>query len=160
MTRIPFTELPDAGLWRRLAAGIYDGLLLLGLWFILGFVLAIIETSMAPQDVSGPIRPLLPAAVAQWVVPPVLWLIAAAFYGWFWQHGGQTLGMRSWRLRLVTTDNRALTWRDCLLRSGAGTLSLLAGLAGYLWLLVDRNGRTFHDRVSATRVLLLPKDAA
>lgn len=157
MTRIPYAELPDAGLWRRLAAALYDGLLLLATWFVLLFAYAILRSTVQPADPAGPIEPLLPAAVAPWVVPPLLWAVSAAFYGWFWRHGGQTLGMQAWRLRLVTADNRPLRWRDCLLRCAVGTLSLLAGLAGFLWVLA--RGRTWHDLASRTRVVLLPADA-
>lgn len=159
MSRIPFSELPDARLWRRLAAGVYDGLLVLAAWFVLGLAYAVLRSTVQPPDPGGPIEPLVPLHVAPWVLPPLLWLVTFAFYGWFWRHGGQTLGMQAWRLRLVTDDQRPLRWRDCALRCLVGTVSLLAGLAGFLWVLVDREGRTWHDRASRTRVVLLPKDA-
>ena len=101
MTRIPFYDLPDAGLWRRFAAAVYDGLLLLALWFVSTGIVVIFNGNEAidPQRM-------------QLFALPALWLMTFAFYAWFWRHGGQTLGMRSWRLRVVAIDNRALTWRD------------------------------------------------
>ena len=71
-----------------------------------------------------------PPLVRLTVLPLLMLAVAWAFYGWFWLHGGQTLGMRAWRLKLVTDDGRPLTAGDCLRRSVFATPSLLAGLAG------------------------------
>lgn len=156
MSKVLFRDLPDAGLWRRLAAGFYDGLLLVAIWFVLGFVLAIVETAVQGQpDPGTPIAPLVPEPWGPLVVLPALWLVSVTFYGWFWRRGGQTLGMKTWRLRLVTVDGRPLRRRDVLLRAVAGTLSL-AGFAGFFWVLVA--GRTWHDLASRTRVVVLPKE--
>lgn len=147
---IPYSSLPDAGLFRRLAALVYDGLLILALWFTSVGAAVILHGNEA-------IDPRL----MQWIGLPALWLEAAAFYGWFWLHGGQTLGMRAWRLRLVGIDalgeSRPLTVRDCAVRSLVGTVSLAAALLGMLWVIVS--GRTWHDSASRTRVVVLPKEA-
>lgn len=156
-TRIPFRELPDAGLWRRLAAAVYDGLLLLAIWFVTGFAIAIAESAARPPNATGPIEPLLPPELGPYVTLPLLWVSAALFYGWFWRHGGQTLGMKTWRLRLVTADDRPLGWSDCFARCAAGTFSWLLFGAGYLWVLL--HGRSWHDLATRTRVVVLPKDA-
>lgn len=156
MPKVLFRDLPDASLWRRLAAGFYDALLLLALWFVLGFLLAIVESVVHPPDTQGVIQPLVPAHLAPFVTLPALWLVSAAFYGWFWLHGGQTLGMKTWRLRLVTSDGRALTFEDVAKRSIIGTASLLLCAAGFLWVPVA--GRTWHDMASGTRVIVLPKE--
>lgn len=159
MTRIPYSALPDAGLWRRLAAGLYDGFLLAALWFVvIGIAIPLYVHSGAPVVVERGIE-TAPPLVRLTALPLLMLAVTWMFYGWFWRHGGQTLGMRAWRLRLVADDGRQLTARDGLARSALATLSLLAGLAGYLWLLADREGRTWHDRRSRTRVVLLPKDS-
>lgn len=160
MQMMPLGELPDAGLFRRLAAATYDGLLILALWFTLGLIVAIIHALIRPPDITGPIEPLIAPAIAPLVILPLLWLIAAGFYSWFWLRGGQTLGMKTWRLRLISAAQRPLRLRDCLLRAAIGTLSWLLGLAGVLWLLFDRDHRTWHDRASQTRVVVLPRDNA
>ncbi len=157
MTRIPFRELPDAELWRRLVAALYDGLLLLALWFVLGLIAAIIFTTTQHTDTRGTIEPLVPAAQGPWVTLPLLWLSTAIFYGWFWRHGGQTLGMKTWRLRLVTVDDRPLTWSDCFARCAAASFSWLLMGAGYLWVLFKK--RSWHDLATRTRVVVIPKDA-
>ena len=64
--------------------------------------------------------------------------ISFGFYGWFWTHGGQTLGMRAWRLKALTADGQAVSWRHAIIRVAAAHVSLFALGLGYLWLLIDR----------------------
>jgi uncharacterized RDD family membrane protein YckC len=79
------------------------------------------------------------------------------FFGWFWVHGGQTIGMRAWRLKTVTTDGNTLDWRGAGLRFMWAWFSFLMLGLGYLWALVDPEGRTWHDRLSHSQVVLIPK---
>ena len=85
-------------------------------------------------------------------------LILASFFCYFWRRGGQTIGMRAWRLRLVQKDRlTAVTYRQCLLRCLLATLSLLLLGIGYWWSLIDKNRQTLQDRLTNTQVILLPK---
>ena len=81
-----------------------------------------------------------------------------AFFAYFWTHGGQTLGMRAWRLRLLRADGARLTCSDAALRWLTAWISALPAGLGYLWALVDREGLMWHDRWSGTRVTLVAKD--
>ena len=102
---------------------------------------------------------LLPVSGGEAIRPGSGWysayLLAVSFvyFGWFWTHGGQTLGMRSWRLRLVGAGNSGATWRQALLRFVGAGFSWLAFGAGFLWLLVDPERLTWHDRISTTRIV-------
>lgn len=87
-----------APLWRRLIAATYDALLLLALWMIA----ALAEVMIRDQLLGLPRYP--PALMAGY------FLIGLAFFGWFWTHGGQTLGMRAWRLRARRPDGQPLRW--------------------------------------------------
>ena len=72
-----------------------------------------------------------------------------------WKRGGQTLGMRPWRLYVQGTNgapSMALLWK----RYALGTLSLLCGGLGFWWALLDREGLTWHDRLSNTRLVHVP----
>ena len=80
------------------------------------------------------------------------------FFGWFWTHGGQTLGMRAWRLRLLDAEGGPVTWRQSLLRVAGAYLSALALGVGYLWVLFDRAGLAWHDRLSGTRLVMTRPD--
>ena len=74
-----------------------------------------------------------------------------------WRRGGQTLGMRPWRLRLATAGDGVPGWGALWLRHAVGALSLLASGLGFWWAWFDREGRTWHDRASGTRLVRLPK---
>jgi uncharacterized RDD family membrane protein YckC len=142
-------QLPDqprpAGLFRRLAALLYDSLLLLALWFI---ATALLLPLTGGEAVSAH-NPLLPA---------YLLFIAFFFYGWFWMHGGQTLGMRSWRLQLRSLRAGPLSWWQVLLRFLVAIPSGTLFGAGYLWMLFDRRKLTWHDRYSETTVVQLDRN--
>ena len=74
-----------------------------------------------------------------------------------WRRGGQTLGMRPWRLKLVTADGGTAGWKALWLRYLVGLLSLAAGGLGFWWAWIDRDRRTWHDRASGTHLVRLPK---
>lgn len=140
---------PAAGLPRRLAALVYDGLLLLALLFI----------------ATACFLPFTGGTAITWRAFPLLWAlhkltIAAAivgFYGVAWTRSGETLGMASWRLRVERLDGSRLDWLDTAVRIGAAVLSWVPLGLGWLWCVFDRDGRTWHDIVSRTRVVVLPK---
>jgi len=74
-----------------------------------------------------------------------------------WRHGGQTLGMRPWRLRLLAADGGRPGWTALWLRYTVGLLSLLAGGLGFWWAWFDRDRRAWHDRASGTWLERMPK---
>lgn len=136
------------GLGRRLAAIGYDGLLLAAL-LILADALVVIPLGLLDigADKLGQ-HPLFRG---------YLLLVILAFFSGFWMRGGQTLGMRAWRLRLVRMDGNPVRLADSLKRLGAACLSWLALGLGFAWILVDREGLAWHDRLSGTRLLLVPR---
>ena len=85
--------------------------------------------------------------------------IAALFFITSWLRGGQTLGMRAWRLKVERESGEALDARTGLVRFAGGLLSVAAGGLGLLWLWIDRDKLTWHDRLAGTRVVVLPKAA-
>lgn len=133
-----------APLWRRLAAALYDGLLLLAVFMVALLV------DLWLRDLVGQARnwPALRAYV---------FLVGLAFCGWFWVHGGQTLGMRAWRLQLRRGDGRPLTWPVAALRYAIAWLSWGLGGAGILWCLVDRRRRAWHDLAAGTEIVVLAR---
>lgn len=93
----------------------------------------------------------------EWVYRATLLLVTVAFFGVFWTRRGQTLGMASWRLRIEREDGGALTWGDTVRRLAAAVLSWLPFGLGYLWILIDPQRRAWHDRLSGTRILVMPR---
>ncbi|GGZ71225.1 RDD family protein [Lysobacter xinjiangensis] len=97
-----------------------------------------------------------PFSLLAWLLWLTCWLVAGAYAVVSWRRGGQTLGMRPWRLRVVGGDS-APGWRSLALRYLVGTASLLLGGLGFWWAWIDRDRLTWHDRVSGTRVERLAK---
>lgn len=135
---------PSGPLWRRAAAIGYDSLLLAAL--LLAVSLPI--TLLAGGNIHGPARTLFQLC---------LLTVIGAFFILFWRHGGQTVGMRAWRLRVVSVDGTRISRRQAVLRFAVAALSWLCLGAGFLAGFIDREGRTWHDRASGTRLILLPK---
>ncbi len=129
-----------AGLFRRLAGILYDLLLLAGVLFV--------ATALVLPFTGGEaVRP------HQWLYTVYLLAVTFLFFGWSWTHGGQTLGMKAWQLKVRTAEGGTVDWRRATLRMLAACLSWgLLGL-GYIWILVDREHLAWHDRLSATRVV-------
>ena len=86
-----------------------------------------------------------------------LLLTIFAFFAKFWRHGGQTLGMKSWDMRIVSSNGKPITLIQCLLRIIAATLSILCLGLGYIWMLIDKDQLTWADRYSETRLIMTPK---
>ena len=84
---------------------------------------------------------------------PYLLLTVFTYYAWFWQKSGQTLGMKVWKIRLVSDSGDNPGWAVCYLRLVCALLSLLCLGFGYWWRLFSPY--TWHDRLSHTRVINL-----
>jgi uncharacterized RDD family membrane protein YckC len=159
------TDYAPAGLLRRLAALLYDGLLVIGILFIAALPLPLVEE---------PVRTFWWARTLEQLYLLTAWFL---FFGWFWTHGGQTVGMKAWRMKLLRENGDKPSWRDALIRFvvsswwfcllltlfGLGVLSgkiasILACMAfglAFLWILVDRKGSAWHDRLSRTRLIVV-----
>ena len=133
---------PPAGLARRLAAILYDWLLLTGLLFVTTLLLVLLRggTAISP---------------ASWWFNAILLSISFLFFGWFWTHGGQTLGMRAWKIRVERFNGDSLDWSDALRRYLAAWLLLLPPGLGFVWGWFDHDRLCWHDRLSATRVVYM-----
>ena len=133
-----------AGMLSRLLAMFYDSLLL--------FSVLLIATAMALMITKGTLNYHNP------FFRTGLFLICFSFYSWFWLHGGQTLGMRAWRLRVQRIDGQPITIWQALLRFLVAIPSLAIAGLGFFWMLVDRRKMTLYDRFSESVVVRLPKE--
>lgn len=144
---------PPALVGRRLLALFYDLWPALAIWmaasamFTTGYYLA----GHAARENIAPFSPL---QLLLWLV---CWLLTGAYAIASWRHGGQTLGMRPWRLKVVAADGGRPHLRALAIRYAAGTLSLLAAGLGFWWAWFDRDRLTWHDRASGTRMVRVPK---
>ncbi len=159
-----------AGLFRRLAALLYDLLLVIALGFVVTFAMlpfthgeAILSST---QDLVGH------------AYHGLLAILVFAYFGWSWTRSGQTLGMRAWRIRLESVSAKRLTWAESLVRfllgtglawlaalgawyfarpglpaGDAGAAALVAPLVvNYAWILIDAEGRSLQDLAGRTHM--------
>jgi uncharacterized RDD family membrane protein YckC len=131
-------------LWRRLAAAAYDLLLVLGLIMLLTAFVIVARGGAAVGAGEHWFQGLL---LACW------WL----YFAWSWTHGGQTVGMRVWRLQLIAEQNGRVSWAQATLRFFAAWLSALALGLGFARTLLARDKRSWHGRLSRTRLVYRPR---
>jgi uncharacterized RDD family membrane protein YckC len=104
-----------------------------------------------------------------------LFLVVGVYFVWFWTHSGQTLAMKTWRIRLVTSDGQAVTTKRAIGRYLLAWMWILPGLAlawtlgAKNWMLIlipaanvllwaltvylDPRRQFLHDRIAGTRVV-------
>jgi uncharacterized RDD family membrane protein YckC len=163
--KLSTTDLP-CPLWRRLLALVYDLLIVVAIVMVVGLLC---QLATGGQLISTGPRPVVPI----WYQMLQATVVAAYFLS-SWLRGGQTVGMRSWRIRLTRADGGTPTWRQALIRAmvAAAPLFLLPlttaiGLHAVLWILpvvwagwfapalVDSRRRALHDMAAATEIRLL-----
>ena len=130
----------------RLAASIfYDALLLTAVLFF-----ATLPLILIPEDIQS--VPVVEIMKIFWYL-----LVSYIYFAGFWLKGGQTPGMKTWKITLVDMQGRKLSIKQVTVRFFSAILSwALAGL-GYLWMIVDRNHFSLHDHLSGSRLLLVKK---
>ena len=156
MTNHPAT-LPTAGLLRRLAAIVYDSMLVFGVLFTATIPAVFFRAEQIEPIANEQIVTALPLVADGLPFQLYLLFVYVTFFCWFWTNRGQTLGMQAWRLQLVDIDGNGLTIRQCITRLLAALLSTLCFGAGYWWILIDKDRLSWHDKLSKTRMVLLPK---
>jgi uncharacterized RDD family membrane protein YckC len=143
----PLQSATLAPLWLRLLAVVYDLLPLLGLWFLAAVLaLAVTSGTLDVQHVGGKLLVQIPVLA-----------FSAAYFVVSWLRGGQTIGMKPWRLRVIRADGSPLRAGHALLRFAVALLSLAPLGAGYWWTLIDRERRAWHDLAAGTLVVRLDK---
>lgn len=136
----------QCSLGRRLAAIFYDTILLIALIAIANFLLIIVMGNELAATVST--NPLI----------YIYYLgVSLLFFGWFWIHGGQTLGMRVWRVKIISETEKPLSWSQAAIRLGVAILSWVCVGAGFIWALFNNENRGWHDMASKSRLIVIPK---
>jgi uncharacterized RDD family membrane protein YckC len=138
------TTTTPASLGLRLTALIYDVFPLLGVWFFAGAI---------GLSVGGDADKFVRNTAIQLLVL----LFTAAYFVISWTCGGQTIGMRAWRLRVIADDNTPIAWPRGVMRFVLACFSLALLGAGFWWQFFDREKRTAHDAIARTRMIREPK---
>jgi len=156
------TDIP-CPLWRRLLALVYDLLIVIALLMVVGLLC---ELATGGELIRTEGQVVVPA----WY-RILQGLVIAAYFISSWRRGGQTVGMRPWRIRLVRDDGGKPTWQQAIIRvavAGAPMVLLMLapmlGLRSTLWTLLvvwagwfavalfDRRRRALHDLAAGTEI--------
>ena len=138
--------LPAAPFLVRIAAMVYESLLVAAVLLIAGL----------------PFLYLFGDAQTGWRRHLFQLYLAGVLFAYFsasWLRSGQTLAMKTWRIRLVGKAGGTLSLNQALLRFLFALLGLLALGAGFWWALFDRDRQFLHDRIAGTRLVRVPRKA-
>lgn len=126
---------------RRLAAIFYDSLCLYSIFFLATMTLMFGTDGLAITSNNI-------------IYHLYLLLVAYLYFAWHWVNGGQTLGMRAWRIKLKPRFQH-LSWRIVTIRFLLAILSFCLFGMGFFWSIFDREKLTFHDRYSKTKLVTI-----
>ena len=148
-------SLTPAPLWRRLAAMLYDCFLIVSLCFLVGFVNLAIQ-----MRIYGPDQLKQMTESGQSLGGPVFYLALLltifSFFAFFWTFRGQTLGMQAWRLKVLNKEGQRISLKQSLLRFVVAVPSIFFGMVGLLWVLFDRNRKSWQDYASGSGTYYCP----
>jgi uncharacterized RDD family membrane protein YckC len=148
--------------WRRFAAIVYDALAVVAIVMVVGLIAQMVTGGHVADDKGH---------VVAWWYQPLQGVVVGAYFLFSWMRGGQTLGMRPWKIRVVARDGGAVDLKRGLIRlvvAGLPVLllmlysvtslrvALLAPLAGWAVILLpslfDARRRGLHDMAAGTEI--------
>lgn len=163
--------LPPPTLKRSLASLFYELLLVAALLLTVTTVLTPLQMLIG-QD-----------ALFKTLLKAVLAIALFGYFGYCWVRSGQTVAMKTWRIKLVNAHGGGIVWKQAAVRYLVG-MALFVGMpaVSYLgwanayghqpqalwlalsWCLIpflakfyDRDKLFLHDRLAGTRQIVLPK---
>jgi uncharacterized RDD family membrane protein YckC len=156
MTTPTNIEYDTPSLLRRLAAMVYDTLLVMAISILYSALATGINVAINGAPATGE-----RITWGAWgVVVFAGWILTTGFFFcYFWHKSGQTLGMKTWRIKIVNDNNLVCpTYQQCIIRCLCAPLSLCLLGAGYWFIYINKEQQTLHDKISNTRTLLLMKN--
>jgi uncharacterized RDD family membrane protein YckC len=125
------------GLFKRLVVMFYDAILLIAVLFFASIVFVV------PLDIKYG-DPLYPLYIIY------IYSVGFLYLGWCWTHGGQTLGLKTWKLKLASRTGNEVSWREAFLRYFASLLCWLSLGIGFLWCYTNKERLAWNDLLSKT----------
>lgn len=157
--------MPHPTLFKRLIAALYDSFLILATAFI--------ATALTLPFTKGNVSTSNNIYMSIYLL-----LVVYLFCGWFWTHGGQTLGMRVWKQRLISINGNNVNWQQSFIRfitavpawflflvgiilwaksDIAASITNIPGwgfaIVGFAWVLVNSKDNNWRDKLSKTKVI-------
>lgn len=144
-------DYTPVSLIKRLTAIIYDLFLQIALFFMVGIPISILTTFIFNGGAAITEEHSL-YLLNQVIILLSLFLTSVGFYVWFWTHGGQTLGMKTWRIKLISDNTHGISRKQAFDRYFSALLSWACFGAGFLWCLIDAKKRCWHDIFSKSHL--------
>lgn len=132
---------PSASLVKRLAAFVYDAFIVISLILLATLIALIINKGESFSNY-------------QLLFLSYLFVVVGGFITWFWKRSGQTLGMLSWKIKLVDLSGSPVSWPHAWVRFMIAIPSTWLFGIGMIWCLFDSDKQSLHDRLCKTRVIL------
>ena len=129
-----------SGIFRRLFAIFYDIFLLTAILVIV-FAIATTLNHGTAIDSNHVLHPFFVL---------IFFALSYLYFAWFWIHGGQSLGMKTWQIQLQSSDTSKIGWKTTTIRFTVAIFSWAALGIGYLWSIFDKKNRCWHDLISKT----------
>lgn len=143
MPDILMNTLPNSNpvsLPRRVIIMIYDSILLVAVLFFMSLPI-IIPLEITIEHSYYPLYILY------------IYVVAFIFFAWSWTHGGQTLGLKTWRIKLTSDSGQHVTWKESLLRYIGSLICWLSCGIGFLWCYTNKERLAWNDIISKTRLI-------
>lgn len=128
-----------ASIGRRVASMLYESLTIFAV-LLVGFLFPQIVLSGFGMALNGH---------ALWIH---LFLLLMGYFTWFWLHGGQTLPMKTWKLRVLDASGRPVRPMQAILRYCAAWPSIVLCGVGIFWAIFDRDKLFLHDRIAGSMI--------
>jgi uncharacterized RDD family membrane protein YckC len=154
-TTQPNDQYQAPSLARRLAAMVYDSLLLMAVSILYGALAVGLNLLINGAPATGE-----RVSWGHWgILVFIGWILTLClFFCYFWCKSGQTLGMKTWRIKMFDSQSMDLpSLKQAVIRCVLAPMSMLLLGAGYWLIYINPERQTLHDKLSKTRVLLLAK---
>lgn len=129
-------------LWQLMLCLLYDFLLLFAIIFMASLLFVPLFSNIEPAY----FKPFYQF---------YLLTVMGVYFIWFWTHGGQTLAMQTWKLRIVDTKGNGITKKQAITRYLLALIAYPFFLIGFIWMFFDRDRQFLHDRIAGTRIIKL-----
>lgn len=133
-------EISTPRFWRRILCMLYEFLLLIAVLFIASFIFHLVY-----HDTDSPyFRP---------VFQFYLLTVVGVYLIWFWTHGGQTLAMQTWKIRVINSNGGRVGICQAIARYFFAVISISFFGCGIIWALFDRDGQFLYDKLAGTKII-------
>ncbi|MCF1426835.1 MAG: RDD family protein [Shewanella sp.] len=153
-------NFPRAGFFRRLGAMAYDLMLAVAVYIFAGAIgfglfTLLVKAGLIGIQGQAHISDLLNnTPLYRGLYQVYLVICVATFYALFWSRGGQTLGMRAWRLKVQHPNGLNLS----MITAYARVIWSLLGL-GNIAILMSGDKLALQDSMTRSEVVVLSKEA-